>query len=80
MNFLAAIVILCSLHVQAAENKSLCEHRELRIEPDMQIGETVFTKVNAESAIAALEKLDSNRNDLVVWTHLKQNYHQHLLN
>lgn len=66
MKLLLAIAILCSLNVQATENKSLCEHRELRIEPDMQIEENVFTKFNAESAKAALEKLDSDSNDLVV--------------
>ncbi|MCC5451916.1 hypothetical protein LMJ53_09295 [Rheinheimera sp. UJ51] len=66
MKLLLAIAILCSLNVQATESKLLCEHREQRIEPDMQIEENVFTKFNAESAKAALEKLDSNSNDLVV--------------
>ncbi|WP_213994647.1 hypothetical protein, partial [Arsukibacterium sp.] len=73
MKLLAAIAILCSFHVQATENKPLCQHRELRIEPDMQMKETVFTKVNAKSAKAALERLDSNSNDLLALFAIENN-------
>ncbi|WP_232522448.1 hypothetical protein, partial [Marinimicrobium alkaliphilum] len=73
MKFLAAIAILSSLHAQATEEKALCKHRELRIEPDMQMEESVFTESNAESAKAALERLDSSNNDLMIQFAIENN-------
>ncbi len=73
MKFLTAIVILFSLHVQASEEKLLCGHRELRIEPDMQMKESLFTESNAQSAKSELEKLDSSSNDLMIQFAIENN-------
>ncbi|MEL4339491.1 hypothetical protein AAEH92_02070 [Shewanella xiamenensis] len=73
MKFLAVIAILFSLHAEATEEKLLCEHRELRIEPDMQMKESFFTESNAESAKSELEKLDSSSNDLIIQFAIENN-------
>ncbi len=55
------------------EGELLCEGREKRIEPDMQMPETIFNEENSESAKRALEKLDESSEDMMIQFSIENN-------
>ena len=70
---LAYSILLFSLQVHAGEDRLLCESRELFIEPEMQIEETIFDIANANKAKKALDELDPSSKDLTIQFAIQNN-------
>ena len=66
-------ILLFSFQVHAGEDRLLCQSRELFIEPDMQMEETIFDFASANEAKKALGKLDPNSKDLMTQFAIQNN-------
>jgi hypothetical protein len=55
------------------DDKLLCEEREKRIEPDMQMPETIFNKENADAARTALAKFGEKSQDMMTRFSIENN-------
>lgn len=65
MNRLTCGLILVVVPLNCLANSSLCEGIELKVEPDMQMPESVFIKDEADQAREELLELDHESDDLL---------------